>query len=87
MMPCFARKLLRNRLILGTIGALVLQLGHGTHIEALTTCVGSHRIASVLGFAGVLLDYLARILVVSQPSKLWMAQVVDLRFILHPFMA
>jgi hypothetical protein len=32
-------------------------------------------------------DYLARILVVSQTSKLCMAQVVDLRFILHLFMA
>jgi hypothetical protein len=34
-------------------------------------------------FAGVLLDYLARILVVSQTSKLCMAKMIDLRFILH----
>jgi hypothetical protein len=45
---------------------------------------GSH---ARLAFAGVLLDYLARILVVSQTSKLRMAQMVDLRFILHVLMA
>jgi hypothetical protein len=32
-----------------------------------------------LGFAGVLLDYLARVLVDSQSSKLCMAQVVRIR--------
>ena len=39
------------------------------------------------GLAGLLLDHASRILVLASADKLRMSQPIDLRFILHPFMA
>ncbi|PYT96577.1 MAG: hypothetical protein DMG38_23200 [Acidobacteria bacterium] len=41
----------------------------------------------LFGLAGLLLDHASRILVLAQTDKLRMSQLIDLRSILHPFMA
>ncbi len=38
-------------------------------------------------FVGALFDHASRILVLAKCDKLRMSQPIDLRFILHPFMA